>query len=375
MILPFQTESRCIARLECSGMVSAHCNLRLRVQAILAGTTVLEPSRGLKKNVMKWESAAQELVLSPAVAARPVSVNNRHRHLLLVPLDETSQMSDLPVKVIHVESGKILTGTDAPKAGQLEAWLEMNPGYEVAPRSDSEESGSEEEEEEEEEEQPQAAQPPTLPVEEKKKIPDPDSDDVSEVDARHIIENAKQDVDDEYGVSQALARGLQSYYAVAHAVTERVDKQSALMVNGVLKQYQVSRQEEVKLQKVSVCWVPDAPDRVGAIYMAGAAQRRWGHLRSREVQQLLSIIPRVGLVQGWSQGLGICMLRTGSLSSAWCETIKGLEWLVSLYNNNLNGILADEMGLGKTIQTIALITYLMEHKRINGPFLIIVPLS
>lgn len=54
--------------------------------------------------------------------------------------------------------------------------------------------------------------------------------------------NAKQDVDDEYGVSQALARGLQSYYAVAHAVTERVDKQSALMVNGVLKQYQV-RQE------------------------------------------------------------------------------------------------------------------------------------
>ncbi|XP_047102247.1 ATP-dependent helicase brm isoform X2 [Schistocerca piceifrons] len=55
--------------------------------------------------------------------------------------------------------------------------------------------------------------------------------------------------------------------------------------------------------------------------------------------------------------------------------IKGLEWLVSLYNNNLNGILADEMGLGKTIQTIALITYLMERKKVNGPFLIIVPLS
>lgn len=59
----------------------------------------------------------------------------------------------------------------------------------------------------------------------------------------------------------------------------------------------------------------------------------------------------------------------------FCLQIKGLEWLVSLYNNNLNGILADEMGLGKTIQTIALITYLMEYKRINGPFLIIVPLS
>ena len=42
--------------------------------------------------------------------------------------------------------------------------------------------------------------------------------------------------------------------------------------------------------------------------------------------------------------------------------VKGLEWLVSLYNNSLNGILADEMGLGKTIQTIALITYLVEKR-------------
>ncbi|XP_053683433.1 ATP-dependent helicase brm [Sabethes cyaneus] len=55
--------------------------------------------------------------------------------------------------------------------------------------------------------------------------------------------------------------------------------------------------------------------------------------------------------------------------------IKGLEWLVSLFNNNLNGILADEMGLGKTIQTIGLVTYLMEKKKNNGPYLIIVPLS
>lgn len=55
--------------------------------------------------------------------------------------------------------------------------------------------------------------------------------------------------------------------------------------------------------------------------------------------------------------------------------LEGLEWLVSLYNNNLNGILADEMGLGKTIQTLALITYLCEVKKMYGPFLIIVPLS
>jgi SWI/SNF-related matrix-associated actin-dependent regulator of chromatin subfamily A protein 2/4 len=55
--------------------------------------------------------------------------------------------------------------------------------------------------------------------------------------------------------------------------------------------------------------------------------------------------------------------------------VSGLEWLVSLHNNNLNGILADEMGLGKTIQTIALLSYLIEKKKIMGPFLVIVPLS
>jgi SNF2 family DNA or RNA helicase len=33
------------------------------------------------------------------------------------------------------------------------------------------------------------------------------------------------------------------------------------------------------------------------------------------------------------------------------------------------------MGLGKTIQAIALLAYLMEFKRNNGPFLIVVPLS
>ncbi|EPS42286.1 hypothetical protein H072_3739 [Dactylellina haptotyla CBS 200.50] len=55
--------------------------------------------------------------------------------------------------------------------------------------------------------------------------------------------------------------------------------------------------------------------------------------------------------------------------------IKGLQWMVSLFNNNLNGILADEMGLGKTIQTISLVTHLIEKKNVTTPFLVVVPLS
>ncbi|RZC92224.1 hypothetical protein C5167_026857 [Papaver somniferum] len=53
--------------------------------------------------------------------------------------------------------------------------------------------------------------------------------------------------------------------------------------------------------------------------------------------------------------------------------VEGLQWMVSLFNNNLNGMLADEMGLGKTIQTIALIAYLAENKNVTGPHLIIAP--
>ncbi|KAH6660788.1 SNF2-family ATP dependent chromatin remodeling factor snf21 [Truncatella angustata] len=66
------------------------------------------------------------------------------------------------------------------------------------------------------------------------------------------------------------------------------------------------------------------------------------------------------------------MLVGGSLKE---YQLKGLQWMLSLYNNNLNGILADEMGLGKTIQTISLVTYLIEKKQQNGPYLVIVPLS
>lgn len=64
------------------------------------------------------------------------------------------------------------------------------------------------------------------------------------------------------------------------------------------------------------------------------------------------------------------MLRAGTLRD---YQLVGLQWMLSLYNNKLNGILADEMGLGKTVQVMALIAYLMEFKQNYGPHLIIVP--
>lgn len=46
--------------------------------------------------------------------------------------------------------------------------------------------------------------------------------------------------------------------------------------------------------------------------------------------------------------------------------IRGLNWMISLYENNINGILADEMGLGKTIQTISLIGFLKHYKYVTS---------
>lgn len=55
--------------------------------------------------------------------------------------------------------------------------------------------------------------------------------------------------------------------------------------------------------------------------------------------------------------------------------LKGLNWLVNLYEQGINGILADEMGLGKTVQSISVMAYLAEVHDIWGPFLVIAPAS
>lgn len=67
----------------------------------------------------------------------------------------------------------------------------------------------------------------------------------------------------------------------------------------------------------------------------------------------------------------LCPGFTGSLRD---YQLKGVKWLISLYQNGLNGILADQMGLGKTVQTIAFLCH-MRGKGILGPFMVLGPLS
>eukprot|EP00340_Litonotus_pictus_P005588 CAMPEP_0170515282 /NCGR_PEP_ID=MMETSP0209-20121228/1721_1 /TAXON_ID=665100 ORGANISM="Litonotus pictus, Strain P1" /NCGR_SAMPLE_ID=MMETSP0209 /ASSEMBLY_ACC=CAM_ASM_000301 /LENGTH=1089 /DNA_ID=CAMNT_0010799683 /DNA_START=4 /DNA_END=3273 /DNA_ORIENTATION=+ len=53
--------------------------------------------------------------------------------------------------------------------------------------------------------------------------------------------------------------------------------------------------------------------------------------------------------------------------------LDGLNWLLRLHFLSINGILADEMGLGKTIQSIALIAYLEQTKKLPKKYIVIVP--
>ena len=62
--------------------------------------------------------------------------------------EEQQNQGDIRVKVLNTVTGEVLSGDDAPTMTQIDAWLEMNPGYEVVPRGDGEESSSSEEEEE-----------------------------------------------------------------------------------------------------------------------------------------------------------------------------------------------------------------------------------
>lgn len=55
--------------------------------------------------------------------------------------------------------------------------------------------------------------------------------------------------------------------------------------------------------------------------------------------------------------------------------IRGLNWMISLYENGINGILADEMGLGKTLQTISLLGYMKHYRNTSGPHMVISPKS
>ena len=55
--------------------------------------------------------------------------------------------------------------------------------------------------------------------------------------------------------------------------------------------------------------------------------------------------------------------------------VDSLKWMIHRRRNKKNFILADEMGLGKTIQSMAFCLFMKLFEQLNGPFLVVAPLS
>ena len=55
--------------------------------------------------------------------------------------------------------------------------------------------------------------------------------------------------------------------------------------------------------------------------------------------------------------------------------LEGLTWLLQQHKYGVSGILGDEMGLGKTLQTIAFLSTLKYQEKLDGPFLVVCPVS
>jgi SNF2-related domain/Helicase conserved C-terminal domain len=53
--------------------------------------------------------------------------------------------------------------------------------------------------------------------------------------------------------------------------------------------------------------------------------------------------------------------------------IRGVEWLLYLYDNGFGGLLCDDMGLGKTHQVASFLLALREQRQVQGPFLVVCP--
>lgn len=163
-----------------------------------------------------------------------------------IDLDESSQSSDIPVKVREVSTGKILSDADAPKSSQLESWLEMNPGFEVVSRDehggDGEEISSEESDDDLEEHMIEVKEMP--PIVEMKSVAEsldlPPGDEMDE-DARNraYIQKAAAAELDEDDKQEKDHDEEKSYILTVHRVEEKVTEQPQMMIGGQLKEYQV----------------------------------------------------------------------------------------------------------------------------------------
>lgn len=162
---------------------------------------------------------------------------------------ENPENNEIPIIIRNSATGEILHGDELPPPDEVEEWLNQNPGYELISRDTASDS-----EDDQEEEIPMEAEP-----EEKKEdefegefffeffnkylilIENNVSGLDEETRNRRIIEKARNE-EDEYE-SKNQRQQMESYYATAHRIREKIVKQHSTLGGGdpnlQLKPYQV----------------------------------------------------------------------------------------------------------------------------------------
>ena len=123
---------------------------------------------------------------------------------------------------------------ETPKQDELEAWLEIHPGYEIVSRNIASDSDDDEDEH---------VEAPKEAVVEK----DDEFDGLGEEEkAKRILERARNE-EDEY--DQRTRIQMESYYATAHKIKEKVVKQHSSLGGGdptlQLKPYQIKGMHQI----------------------------------------------------------------------------------------------------------------------------------
>ncbi|WP_428268698.1 DEAD/DEAH box helicase [Haliangium sp.] len=96
--------------------------------------------------------------------------------------------------------------------------------------------------------------------------------------------------------------------------------------------------------------------------LAVATRGDQAQAQAQAIDRLLEVVPAQPLAP----------LR-GLVSTLRDYQVRGVEWLLYLYDNGFGGLLCDDMGLGKTHQIMAFLVALREQRQVAGPFLVICP--
>ena len=54
------------------------------------------------------------------------------------------------------------------------------------------------------------------------------------------------------------------------------------------------------------------------------------------------------------------------LNLAEWDQVRGLKWMIGIFEKGINGILTDEMDLGKTLQSTSILGYLKHYQKNQG---------